>query len=317
MIDLNQQLDQWLDDGIITTEQADLMRQSVDSSPPPPIVEAAEKHRIPIVTEILGYVGTVLALWAVMFLVSEFWRNLSDWAQISLFAVVAIVLLAAGTAVLDTTEAAIRRLSSVLWAGSVISLSGSTFIAFDSLASFEPELTWTLVGAIAATIGGFMLRRHPSVAQQVVLFAAVLTTAIALLSFGPEPEMFVFGFVVWAYGLVWMLVVRSGLLQPKGAGMVLGAAAMLTGAQITGAEGDLTTIGVLLGLATAGLLAGLGVMLRERIPIILGGVGIFLFVPQAMFHFFGDAMGGMFGLFASGLLLVGLAIWFSRRKEAL
>ncbi|MCP3974838.1 MAG: hypothetical protein GY720_10120 [bacterium] len=280
-------------------------------------MEAAEEHRIPIITEILGYVGAALALWAVMFLVTEFWGNLSDWAQISLFAVVAIVLLAAGTALLDTAEPAIRRLSSILWAGSVVSLSGSTFIAFESVAGLDPELPWTLVGAIAAAIGGLMLRRHPSVAQQVVLFAAVLTTAIALLSFGPEPEMFVFGFVVWAYGLVWMLVARSGLLQPKGAGMVLGAVAMLVGAQITGAEGDLTTIGVLLGLATAGMLAGFGVMLRERLPIILGGVGIFLFVPQAMFHFFGEAMGGMFGLFASGLLLVGLAIWFGRHKEAL
>lgn len=317
MIDLNQQLNHWLEDGIITTEQADLMRQSVATSPPTPLEEAVEERRIPIITEILGYVGVALAMWAVMFLVSEFWGNLSDWAQIALFAVVAIVLLAAGSVLRGTAEPAIRRLASVLWAGSVISLSGSTFIAFDSLASLDPELTWTLVGAIAAAIGGLMLRLHPSVAQQVVLFAAVLTTAIALLSFGPDPEVFVFGFVVWAYGLVWMLVARSGLLQPQGAGMVLGAAAMLTGAQMTGAEGDLTTIGVLLGLATAGGLAGLGVMLRERLPIILGGIGIFLFVPQAMFHFFGDAMGGMFGLFASGLLLVGLAIWFGRHKEAL
>ena len=98
---------------------------------------------------------------------------------------------------------------------------------------------------------------------------------------------------------------------------MLGAIAMVVGAQMTTAAGDLATAGVLLGLATAGLLTGAGVMLRERLPIILGGISIFFFVPQAMSELIGEEMGAMFGVFVAGLLLVGLAIWFGRHKEAL
>ena len=63
--------------------------------------------------------------------------------------------------------------------------------------------------------------------------------------------------------------------------------------------------------------AAVGVALKEKQTIVVGGIGIFWFVPQAMFHFFGEAFGGMFGLFLSGLAIVGLAIWLGRRKEAL
>lgn len=316
MIDLNHQLEVWVGDGIITGEQAEMMRRSVAQPEAPAEREEVEfEGRIPIITEILGYVGAALAIWAVFFLVSEFWGTLSDWAQASLFGALAVALFAAGTALRDVIEPALSRLSGVLWAGSIVALGGTLFMLFDPIAGLEPEVVWTLVGAIAAVGAGVMYRSRPSVAQHVMLFAAVLTTIVSLLTLGPEAEIFFFGLVVWAYGLVWIMVSRSGVLQPLGSGMVLGAFAMLIGAQM--AVGDGASVGTLLGLATAGLLAGAGVMLKEKLTIILGGIGIFWFVPQTMFHFFGEAMGGMFGLFVSGLLLIGLAIWFGRHKEAL
>jgi hypothetical protein len=36
-----------------------------------------------------------------------------------------------------------------------------------------------------------------------------------------------------------------------------------------------------------------------------------------MFHFFGEAFGGMLALFVSGLAIIALAIWFARHREAL
>lgn len=317
MIDLKRQLEVWVGDGIITAEQAEMMRRSVALPEPPTTEEVEFEGRIPIITEILGYVGVALAIWAVFFLVSEFWSKLSDWAQASLFGALALALFAAGTALRDVREPALSRLSGVLWAGSVIALGGALFTVFDPIVGLEPEVVWSLIGAIASVVAGVMHWRKPSVAQHVMLFAAVLTMLVSLLTLGPEAEIFFFGLVVWGYGLVWILVTRSGVLQPLSSGMVLGAIAMMIGAQLTVDDGAIGTVGTLLGLATAGLLAGAGVMLKEKLTIILGGIGIFWFVPQAMFHFFGEAMGGMFGLFVSGLLLIGLAIWFGRHREAL
>jgi hypothetical protein len=317
MIDLNRQLEKWMAAGIISAEQAELMRTSALGAPSDVADEAAEERRVPIVTEILGYVGAALAVWAVIFLVSEFWGNLEDWAQASLFGVLSLVLFAAGGGLLDASEPAFGRLSSVLWAGSVLALGGALYVVFDPIVDYSAETTWVLIGAITTVAGGLMLRRQPSMAQHVVFFAAVMTTIMSLLVVGPEPELFVFGFVTWGVGLAWLLVTRAGVLHPAGTGMVLGAVAMLFGAQLAVFEGDAELFGILLGLATAAMFATAGVVMRERLAIIMGGIGIFWFVPQAMFRFFGETFGGMFGLFLSGLAIVALALWFGRHKEAL
>lgn len=317
MFDLNQQLERWLADGIITAEQAEQMRLSVVGYPLVRPSEPTEERRIPIVTEILGYVGAALAIWAVMFLVSEYWGNLADWAQASLFGAIALVFFAGGRALLDTAEPALTRLSGVLWAASVVSLGGALFIVFDPIIGLSADTAWALVGAGCAVVGGLMLRRQVTVAQHLAFFAAVMIAIMSLLHVGAEPELFVFGFVTWGIGLVWILITRAGVLAPLGAGIVLGAMTMLVGAQITAAGGGTDTLGILLGFAVAALFATAGVVMREKLAIILGGIGIFWFVPQAMFHFFGETFGGMFGLFVSGLAIVALAIWFSRHKEAL
>lgn len=317
MIDLNQQLQKWLADGIISAEQAELMRSSALGSYQETVEEAAQERRVPIVTEILGYVGAALAIWAVVFLVSEFWGNLADWAQASLFGALAVVLFAAGSSLLYTEEPALGRLSSVLWAGSLLAIGGTLYVVFDPIADFSVNTTWTLIGALTAVAGGLMLRRQQSVAQHFVFFAAVMTTIMSLINLGAHPEVFVFGFAAWGIGLVWLLVTRAGVLQPSGTGMVLGAIGMLYGAQMAAIEGDAEVFGILLGLATAALFATAGVVTREKLAIIMGGIGIFWFVPQAMFRFFGETFGGMFGLFLSGLAIVALALWFGRHKEAL
>ncbi len=316
MFDLNQQLETWLAEGIISPEQAEQMLRSATGSPQSP-TEPEEERRIPIVTEILGYVGAALAIWAVLFLVSEYWGNLTDWAQASLFGALALVFFAAGRTLLDAAEPALTRLSGVLWAGSVFALGGALYVVFDPILGYSVDTTWTLIGAGLSVVGGFMLRRQMSVAQHAVFFAAVMTAFVSVVHLGAEPEMFVYGFVVWGIGLTWILVSRSGVLQPLGTGMVLGAMAMLTGSQIAVGEGDIVSFGLVLGLATAALFATAGIVMREKLAIILGGIGIFWFVPQAMFHFFGETFGGMFGLFVTGVAIVALAIWFSRHKEAL
>ena len=315
MIDLDLQLKDWLREGVISADQAELMRVTA-LGPPTEEEGGASERRIPLVTEILGYVGAALAIWAVAFLAAEFWANLTDWAQASLFAVLSLVLFVGGVTLLGTKEEALQRLSSVLWTGAVGSLAGALFIIFEPIAGFSMELTWTFIGAIATAVAVGMMWKQPSVLQHIVLFAAALTTIVSLLTLGPEPELFVYGFVVWGFGMAWILIARAGVLPRLNVGMILGGLAMLYGAQIAAIE-DTAAFGVLLGLGTAGVLAGAGVLLKEKLTIILGGIGIFMFVPQAMFHFFGEEMGAMFGLFFSGLLIIGLAVMFGRHKEAL
>ena len=316
MIDLNKQLEAWLTAEIISAEQAELMRRSALGSPQPDIDKETGGGRIPIVAEILGYVGAALAVWAVIFLVSEYWGNLSDWAQAALFAVLSLVLFSAGGVIVDNDEPALRRLSSVLWAGSVVALGGALYIVFDPIADMSVEASWLSIGMTTGVVSGLMLWRQKMPAQHIVLFAATVTTLTSGVVMIGEPEPFVAGLLVWGLGLTWILISRSGLLQPVSTGVLLGAITMLYGAQITSFDGR-ETLGIALGLVTAGMFATAGIVLKEKLMIVLGAVGIFVYVPQAMFHFFGETFGGMFGLFVVGLAIVALAIWFSRHREAL
>lgn len=316
MIDLNRQLEVWVREGVVSADQADLMRRSVAGPPSTADSGVLPERRIPLITEIFGYVGAALAIWAVAFLTAEFWGSLADWAQASLFGALAFALAVAGATLVGSREPALARLSSVLWAGSVAALAGALFLVFDPIAGLRIELTWTLIGTVASVVAALMLWKAPTVLQHIVLFVSALTTVVSLVTLGPEPELFVYGFVVWAFGLAWILVTRSGFLPLLNVGTILGALAMLYGAQVAAVE-DTATFGVFLGLATAGALAGAGIVLREKLTIIIGGFGIFMFVPQAMFHFFGEQMGAMFGLFFSGILIIALAVWFGRHKEAL
>ncbi len=309
MIDLNRQMRIWLEAGVISEEQAELMRGSV------PVAGERREHgsRIPIIAEILGYVGAALAIWAVVFLVSEFWANLSDWAQTAMFGALSLVLIAAGATILDHEEPALRRLSSVLWSVGVVAMVGAFYIVFDPILGMSVAATWMTIGAISSVVAGVMLWRQEMPAQHIVLFGATLTTVMWAMNLLIEPEFFAYGLVAWGVGLIWILVSRAGVL-PRGTAIVLGSVTMFIGAQLI--AGDVEAFGILLGLLTAALFAAAGVTFEDRIAIILGGIGIFWFVPQAMFYFLGDAIGGMFGLFSSGVVMVAFALWFSRRREA-
>jgi hypothetical protein len=154
-------------------------------------------------------------------------------------------------------------------------------------------------------------------AQQIILFASMLTAILSFMSLVADPAFYVYGLVVWVVGVTWIAVARAGRLAPLRTAVVLGAITMLYGAQLIVVDGDAGTFGIILGLATAALFAVAGVSLRDRLTIVLGAIGIFWFVPQAMFHFFGEAFGGMLALFVSGLAIIALAIWFARHREAL
>lgn len=317
MVELTGQIQRWLDAGIITAEQAALMRANCEPETMAVPGDATQiQRRVPVIAEIAGYVGAALAVWAATFLVTEFWNNLADWAKAGLFSALAVALFTAALPLLDSKESAFLRLCGVLWAGAIVAGSGALFIVLDSIGGIDVSWTWVIVGAVASIAGGTMLRYRVGVVLHVILFAAVVTTITALLTVAGDPEPFFVGLSIWGVGLVWLLFNRADLLQPAATGLLLGGMGMLLGPFFTNAGGGYETITVLLGLASAASLAAAGAYAREKLLVVVGGLGVFMYVPRAMFHFFGDAMGAMFGLFVVGLLLVAAAIGFARHREA-
>ncbi len=309
MRDLESSLDSWTAAGLITPEQAEAIRvaEATGRSAEP------KTGRIPIVTEVLGYVGAALAFWAVAILTADVWADMEPWAQAGLFLLTAAVLFGGGWLIRASVEPAADRLAAVLWTCSVAALAAAAWITACDLVEWSEEVTTIATGAVAVVYGAALYAMHRGVLQHLVVFASVALLVAGIITVSDLDSQEAAGFTYWALGVMWLLAARLSALPPGETGIAVGAAMSLFGAQLV-AGSDLEAIGLTLGLVTATALAAIGLIDDRKSALALGAVGIFLFVPQTVFHFFGDAAAALVALFVVGIALVtGAALWARHR----
>lgn len=296
---LKEQLSRWLNAGFITDEQAARITA----------FEAAraenQERRVPLIVEALGYLGGALAVIAVLILAEEFWADLELWGRLALLGIVTLGLLIAGWVLRDSPLEAVRRLAGFLWLFAAVGFAFTFGIlsadGFDS----DPE-TAALVGALAAAVVAFFLWRiRTESLQQLAVGVAIASAAVALVGVFNWPEEF-YGLSIWAIGTVWLFLTWGTLIRPITTGYALGALGALFGAQMMSFDGAGWPI--LLGVVVAGALIVASVTLRQIVLLGLGAAGVFVFVPQAVFHFFGDSLGAPVALLISGAALIGGAV---------
>lgn len=305
MSKLDEQLGRWRSEGLISAEQATAIRA----------FEEPETHRIPLVAEVLGYLGGSLALVAIGVLVSQYWSQMELWARLLLVAVLTIVFLAAGWWIRRIENPAVARLKSFLWALGTVGV-GLWFglLADGSFGAEEATVSLIAFGA-AAVVATLLWMVNRSMLQQAALFGSIIGVAVSALGEFPHmPEEF-FGLAIWAIGVAWALLAWGLLIAPERTGYVLGSAAMLIGAQAfaVAPPGDLGW-GLLLGIVTAVALLIAAVAARDTILLGFGAAGIFIFVPQIIFKFFADTIGVPVALFLTGVALLGTALLVARLR---
>lgn len=300
---LKEQLSRWLNAGFITNEQAAQIQA----------FEAAraqhQERRVPLIVEALGYLGGALAVIAVLILAQEFWADLELWGRIALLGTVTLGLLIAGWVLRNSPLEAIRRLSGFTWLFAVVG-SGFTF-AILSADGFDgsPELS-TLLGSLAAGVIGLVLWRIRTMSlQQLGFFAALVTATMSMGGVIEWPEEF-FGLAMWAVGTVWLFLTWGTAIRPTTTGYALGGVASLIGTQLLSIAGEGWPL--LLGVLVAGALIVASVTLRQIVLLALGAAGVFIFVPQVVFNYFGDSLGAPVALLISGAALIGGAVALAR-----
>ncbi|MGD9793929.1 MAG: DUF2157 domain-containing protein, partial [Acidimicrobiia bacterium] len=118
---LRRKLEQWTSAGLITRDQSEAIYAAEhEAAPPPP--------RVPLATEAVGYVGSALVLTAIGMIIGNTWDDIGAAAHIAVLAVPTIAVIAAGAFVLRSTDAAMARLGSVLWALSVAGTAATTVV---------------------------------------------------------------------------------------------------------------------------------------------------------------------------------------------
>src|ERR1700742_4859234 len=114
--ELRKHLDRWVAEGPIDTAQATRIETAeTPATVSPAAGSRATGSRAPLVAEALGYAGGVLAIAAGLYLVRDFWPNVSTGTALAFAAAACVALGAGGAAVRTTSDPALRRLRSVVW----------------------------------------------------------------------------------------------------------------------------------------------------------------------------------------------------------
>lgn len=305
MNDLENSLGEWVAAGLISADQAAAIRTHEGL--------AAPERRVPLIAEVLGYLGGSLAIIAAIILVQQFWADMETWARLLLVGAATVAFLAAGWFIRPVANAAVRRLSSFLWAlGSVGVALWFGLFADDVFATREESTA--LIAAVATLVVALLLYRLATTAlQQIVVAGATVAVALSALAHLERLPVEFYGLAVWGLGIAWLLLAWGRVLRPEPAADALGSLGALLGPQVMRFEEPAWPL--LLGLVTAGALLGVSVALRQTVLLAFGAAGIFLFVPQIIFEFFGDTIGVPLALFLTGVVLLGGALLVARLRS--
>lgn len=310
-------VDQALRRGIVSGAQAEQLRALASSVPVPAprTPPAAPPPRLAraFVAEALGYVGGALVVVAGFVLAQQFWADLRPWAQVGILALLAGSVLAAGAVVHGEAGTPLGRLRSVLWALGTVAVTGTLGVWASEVAGLEDAGMAVATFAPATAVAAWLWWHLRRSLQEVVLVIGLVMTGTAVLALVDVVVVETWGgLLVWALGVGWLLLALGGLVAPPRTGVAIGAVLALVGPM---ALADAGRWGALVGLATAGALAALSVSTRRTVLLGLGVVGVFLYVPQVVFAWFGDRLGVPLALVVTGGVLLVASAWIARTQR--
>jgi hypothetical protein len=288
--------------GIITAEQAAAVLALEPSAGGPSPVRARAGTATSPGTEILGYLGAVLAMAGVITLVAQFWDDLTTASRLLLLGGASAGFLVAGLFVREGGDDAVLRLRGFLLLLSTGALAGFAGLLGADALDWAPESVTRLVGAgVAVQSGALWARRDTRPAQHLTTYGGLVAVVAATVADVGEPALV--GVALWTLGAAWLVAGWRGLLPPPLLPEVLGSFTALVSCTILADwwEGAAP----LAGLATAVALLAAGVRGDRSVITGAGVLGILVFLPSAIVYFFGDTVGVPVAfLLVGGLLLV-------------
>jgi hypothetical protein len=304
---LRQQLARWTAAGLIDPDQAGRIEAAERERAP-----ALPRRRLPLVAEVLGYVGAVIAITAIVVTVHQIWNHVPAAVELATAGVIAVGLLLAGAALRTDGDLALARLRSVLW---LLSTAGTAaFVAVLTrryLHLADPDVALATAAAwLVCAVPLWWLTR--SAQQHLAAFGG----AVALVETGidridPHAGSFAFGLALWVLALAWGIAASRGHLVPAPIGMLLSGAGVLAGAIIAMDH----TAGVPLAIATVAGLFAAGVLLH-RVPLIgIGAVGTLYVIPDAAHRYLPGSVAAPLAVAVVGLVLLGVALWLARQRR--
>jgi len=304
---LREQLARWAAAGLIDPDQADRIEATERER-----AVALPGRRLPLVAEVLGYVGAVIAITAIVVTVHQIWKHVPTAAEMATAGVIAVGLLLVGAALRTDTDPALARLRSALW---LLSMAcAAAFVAVLTGRYLQlADADGALMTAAASLVYAVPLWwRNRSGLQHLAAFgAAVAVFETGIDRIDPRAGALPFGIALWVFALAWGIAVSRGRLVPAPIGMLLSGAGALAGAII--AMGH--AAGVLLAMTTVAGLFACGVLMHQ-VPLIgIGAVGTLYVVPDVVTRYLPGSVAAPLAVAVVGMVLLGIALWLARQRK--
>ncbi len=307
---LREQLDRWTEAGFIDAGQAGRIEAAEQAR-----THARPHRRLPLVAEVLGYLGAVLAATAIAIALQQVWKHVPPAAWLALAAALASGLLIAGALVRPAGEPAFARLRSVLWLLATASTAGFAVVLTSKYMHLADNSVALLAAAAWLICAIPTWWRTRSAVQQVAAFggaAALVETGLGRVD--AHIGSFGYGFALWALAVAWGTAVSRGYLVPRTTGLLVSGAGALTGAIIAMAAD--TAPGQALALATvAGLLVA-GIVAHRVLLIAIGAAGTLYVIPDVANRYLPGSLAPPLAVAVVGLVLFGIAIWLARQRAS-
>ncbi len=321
---LHEQLDRWTAAGLIDSDQASRIETAEQTRAATPSGPAAglgpgpaagqPRRRLPLVAEVLGYLGAVLAAAAIAVALREVWKHVPPSAWLAFTAVLAVGMLAAGALVRAEADPAFARLRSVLWllaTTSAAAFAGVLTSKFLHLSDSSVAL-WAEAGWLVCAIPLWWRTRSP--VQQLAAFAgAIALTETGLDRIAPHAEIFGYGLALWVLAIAWGAAVARGYFVPRITGLVLSGVGALVGATI--AMSADTPLGQVLALATVAGLLTAGIAAHRVLLIAIGAAGTLYVIPEAANRYLPGSLAAPLAVATAGLVLSAIALWLARQRR--
>lgn len=324
---LPRRLGRWVDNGLLTAEQAgqieayeatrggaaevaarDATATGAADTPAPPDPPGSRPPSL--VVEALGYLGGVLVLVAGLLLGAQLWEEIPDAGRAVLLAGVAVLLLVGGGTVPVRLGDAGRRLRSVLWTLAVVAAGGTLGVLGSEVLDLDGDLVALLVFGGTAALAALLWWGERTSLLQTVLLGALVGTVVALVVLAEPREPTVLFVAVYVLGLAWATAGHLERVTPGRTARVLGAVTMLLAVQpVLDA-----TWGLLLGLATVAALVAYAIRAGALTLLVAGAVGMLTVVPRAVEVWFPGRLSVPAVLLVLGALLVAAAVGTARRR---
>ncbi|HEX9259513.1 MAG TPA: DUF2157 domain-containing protein [Acidimicrobiales bacterium] len=286
-------LDRWLERGLISTEQAAAIRAAEGigtPAPPPPLSAgppakpppaAPRASRAPLVAEVFGYLGAVIALIAAGILIGPSWSDLGTLARFAIVGAATAVAVVLG-AVLPADQASLRRLGSLLWALAVAGAGAAAWLATDEWLGWSDDSTAAAAAGAAALLAMALYLARRLGLQLFAFAGSAGVLAAALVSLDDEAQSMTTGYLLLGLGVAWLALAWGGVALPAPAAQISGAVTAGVGAQLV--VDDRPFSGLLVGCVLSGAVLLWAILARDRTPLVLGALGLFAFVPQVVFR---------------------------------